>query len=509
MLQHFGGARTAALGLLTLLFISICASIGMAEHALTCGQPVSAYLAPDAEDTYLISTAGNAVVVADAVRTGGSLDLLDLEAGGHETCGGSLAWTVEGSSELQVRDCRNGQHSGTYTLNLNVVSQGPDNCAETMPCGIFPYVRRLVNEGGTDSYSFLGKAGDKITIRATAINGAIGAMRVRLFDPDGTALASGDTCSGMLNTTLSQNGTYTALISACGLPKAGLYLLAFESGSCPSGPDMTFLGLAKADGSPLPPDDYDDQGRPVYNRDGGAGFLMVFEARPGSSRKDVGTLAYNYDPTDPTVVPDLEVLLSRALGDGSTAVCDKTRPNIGGVPGVPSLSFDTQQSVSNAINDFGCRIDNGAGQPEGVSSDNACTSFPNGDFGFVERTSSLQFCMLVSGGWQFQPGATIVKARTRDTLGNLGAPREMVLQVSGPTFTPTPQGTPTPTRSSCVGDCNEDGDVTVDELIKGVSIAIGNTPVGDCAAVDVDHDGAVTIDELIKAVTSALGGCAV
>ncbi len=59
----------------------------------------------------------------------------------------------------------------------------------------------------------------------------------------------------------------------------------------------------------------------------------------------------------------------------------------------------------------------------------------------------------------------------------------------------------------CAGDCVGDEAVTVDELVTGVNIALGNVPVSTCAAMDVGGDGEVTVDEIIKAVDKALGGC--
>lgn len=60
---------------------------------------------------------------------------------------------------------------------------------------------------------------------------------------------------------------------------------------------------------------------------------------------------------------------------------------------------------------------------------------------------------------------------------------------------------------SCAGDCNRDGAVTVDELIVGVSIALGTVPAAQCPAMDTSGEGQVTVDELIAAVTMALVGC--
>ena len=61
--------------------------------------------------------------------------------------------------------------------------------------------------------------------------------------------------------------------------------------------------------------------------------------------------------------------------------------------------------------------------------------------------------------------------------------------------------------SACTGDCNEDGLVTVDELVKGVNIALSLLPVTDCTAFDRNGDGTVTVDELVTAVNAALTGC--
>jgi hypothetical protein len=54
------------------------------------------------------------------------------------------------------------------------------------------------------------------------------------------------------------------------------------------------------------------------------------------------------------------------------------------------------------------------------------------------------------------------------------------------------------------GDCNGDGRVTINELILGVNIALGNLPITACPAFDTDGSGDITIDELIAAVNVAL-----
>jgi hypothetical protein len=60
--------------------------------------------------------------------------------------------------------------------------------------------------------------------------------------------------------------------------------------------------------------------------------------------------------------------------------------------------------------------------------------------------------------------------------------------------------------SSCTGDCNGDHQVTVDELVTGVSIAMGTAPVTACPAYS--SAAAVTVADLVMAVNNALDGCA-
>lgn len=61
--------------------------------------------------------------------------------------------------------------------------------------------------------------------------------------------------------------------------------------------------------------------------------------------------------------------------------------------------------------------------------------------------------------------------------------------------------------TACVGDCNGDGSVTVDEIVTMVNIALGNSPIGSCPAGDSSGDGAITVDEIITATNNALSGC--
>lgn len=61
----------------------------------------------------------------------------------------------------------------------------------------------------------------------------------------------------------------------------------------------------------------------------------------------------------------------------------------------------------------------------------------------------------------------------------------------------------------CPGDCNLDEQVTIDEVVTAVNIALGTGDLAGCQAVDASNDGQVTVDELVTAVSRALQGCIV
>ena len=62
-------------------------------------------------------------------------------------------------------------------------------------------------------------------------------------------------------------------------------------------------------------------------------------------------------------------------------------------------------------------------------------------------------------------------------------------------------------NAACVGDCDGSGDVTVNELITMVNIALGSAPLSSCPVGDADGNGDIAINEIIVAVNNALGVC--
>jgi photosystem II stability/assembly factor-like uncharacterized protein len=62
-------------------------------------------------------------------------------------------------------------------------------------------------------------------------------------------------------------------------------------------------------------------------------------------------------------------------------------------------------------------------------------------------------------------------------------------------------------RLPCAADCDDSGQVGVEELVSAVRIGLGEGTLAQCASADTDDDGSAAIDDLIRAVRAALFGC--
>ena len=74
----------------------------------------------------------------------------------------------------------------------------------------------------------------------------------------------------------------------------------------------------------------------------------------------------------------------------------------------------------------------------------------------------------------------------------------------GPLFARPAAATPV---STCMADCDASQDVTVDELLNLISVALG-APLNECVgSADLDDNGEITVDEVLTALNQALLGC--
>lgn len=104
-------------------------------------------------------------------------------------------------------------------------------------------------------------------------------------------------------------------------------------------------------------------------------------------------------------------------------------------------------------------------------------------------------------------GVAVIDTLTNAVTGSIAVGSEPVGIAVAPISCERSRATPTPAPPKCVGDCTADGVVTVDELIRGTSIALGNQLLTSCTIMDANRDGVVTVEELVRAVQGALNGC--
>ncbi len=555
--------RAAAVALAGLL----AAVAAGAQDSLVCGVPQARDLAAGATHAYAITAAPGASVVIQTSDVGGTLGLIRMQVRGSsgiiaDTCTGVVQFTaVPGPLDLQVSQC-SGNTGGQYTISLNVVTDDGGNCGRPLLCGATPDGVGFKLAGEVDSFLLSLHAGQTTNLRLNYTD-LSGAPSLRLFDPHGNEVQLEGRCAGQITIQPTQDGVYTALVSACGRPVKHPYRIEFYDADCPAGPVITTFAVANAANDKQEPIGYDPAGRPIFNHPFGQGFSLVLEARAGANRHNPGVYPAPYYAGGVLHDPDMQMIESRALGDGSPVICDTFPPELGGVPATDPFQFSSTPAALDIVHDMGCRFGDGTGQLVARQTTiEACTRTDEAfGFGFVDRGSRIQFCGLIATAWSFQLGDTIVGARAKDgEEGVFGATREIVVRIGDPrpptvTFTPTatptptlptatatrtirPSNTPTetppiirftptatrtrtptrtvtPTRTGdtptphayCAGDCNGDHTVTIADLTKVLTIIIGDVPLDTCPEADADEDGNLTIGDMIGAVNNALGGC--
>jgi hypothetical protein len=87
-------------------------------------------------------------------------------------------------------------------------------------------------------------------------------------------------------------------------------------------------------------------------------------------------------------------------------------------------------------------------------------------------------------------------------IGATATPTATFVGSASPTVSPTATSAPV----VCPGDCDGSGEVLVDEIIDGVALLLGR-PARVCAAIDLNEDGGVSVDEVVSIVNAALRGC--
>jgi len=184
---------------------------------------------------------------------------------------------------------------------------------------------------------------------------------------------------------------------------------------------------------------------------------------------------------DLVVTSDVDSSVTVLLGNGDGSFQERSRTPVGDGPeGLVSNDFDGDGRLDVAtVDTFGDTVSIALGNGDGTFQ--SATSLPIGQGP----------CGLAAG----------------DLNGDGRLDLAVTLPLEGLVVTMIGEGNGS-FRTRCVGDCGHDGKVTVDELVRGVNLALG-TPTGECSAFDRNADGLVTVNELVRAVNSALYGCTV
>ncbi len=184
---------------------------------------------------------------------------------------------------------------------------------------------------------------------------------------------------------------------------------------------MTALGIARADGLITQPFSTAPGGIAVYRRPLPSGFILFAEFKRPPDLRPIGTNTFN---PNPNFLPDFQIAVTRALGDGSPAVCDDgPAPSdfIGGVPAIVGGDFAANPP---AVNDLACRFD-----PRTSTGTGPCTRNGFGVDVFASSETTLQFCAVIGAEIAFHEGDTTVTVRARDTLGRVGVAQSIIVRV--------------------------------------------------------------------------------
>lgn len=147
------------------------------------------------------------------------------------------------------------------------------------------------------------------------------------------------------------------------------------------------------------------------------------------------------------------------------------------------------------------------GRSVGAAELSGCLSeFPASNCGIVQATVQLQPLGETSDNSEFfsfedvAPGSYTLRVNPPCTLFGCWVPTAIDVAEED-IFVLIPM------QTSCVGDCNDDCLISIDEVVRGVGIFLGVQPLSACPPFDKDFSGSLTVEELVTSVNFGLGGC--
>ncbi len=235
-----------------------------------------------------------------------------------------------------------------------------------------------------------------------------------------------------------------------------------------------------------------------------------------------------YEPAVPqpdcsTYVPSE---LPRAIPDAGTLASSVSVPDGGRVRAVSVLAVD---SVHPAVAELELRLTGPSGS-EVLLLEGACAGAAQLRTAFDDLETSPVPCPPNDGlahrpleplaAFFGEPAGGTWTLRVRDRVGGqTGSLNAWALRVcvQNPTPgirtrppTPTATATASPTLGpscACGGDCDCSGSVTVDEILRLVTIALGEASMATCRNGDSGGDGRILVDDVLRSIGHVLTGC--
>jgi methionine-rich copper-binding protein CopC len=191
--------------------------------AITCGATQPGALTSLGEhDCYSFTAdAGETVSITTQLTAGLFQACWELEGPNGTlgvTCGqGERTLPAAGAYTISVFDANNDQ-TGSYDVNLVVVSDTASACAQSVACGV-PAASDVALIGESDVFAFTAFANDTVSITAQETGGGLSACW-KLYDPAGAPIAS---FCGQGEKTLAISGGYTIRVFDASDLKTGSY----------------------------------------------------------------------------------------------------------------------------------------------------------------------------------------------------------------------------------------------------------------------------------------------
>src|SRR5207245_461742 len=178
---------------------------------IRCGDTLPRNIAATGEsDTYrFVAAAGEAVSITTR-ETAGFLtacwEIYDPQGISLGTACGQTEKTLAtpGGYTIRVSD-NDDTETGTYDVNLVVISDSAHNCAQPIACGDVR-MGSLDRKGESDTYRVSGEAGDVVRIETKTVGGMLNACW-KFYDPSGASL--GGVCGADSRTLATSLGAYT------------------------------------------------------------------------------------------------------------------------------------------------------------------------------------------------------------------------------------------------------------------------------------------------------------